>query len=61
VLGPDGRRLANVLADTQYTGADQTSTQNSLSPIWILPVPAGVTSLGAASGRIRYTINSLPC
>jgi hypothetical protein len=55
---PMGDASPGVLANTQYTGADQTSTQNGLSALSrILPVPAGLGALGAASGGIRYTIN----
>ena len=55
---PMGDGSPGVLANTQYTGADQTSTQNGLSALSrILPVPAGLGALGAASGGIRYTIN----
>ena len=55
---PMGDGSPGVLANTQYTGADQTSTQNGLSALSrIVPVPAGLAALGAASGGIRYTIN----
>lgn len=55
---PMGDGSPGVLASSQYTTTDQTSTQNGFSALSrILPVPAGVASLGAATGGIRYTIN----
>jgi hypothetical protein len=55
---PMGDGSAGVLANSQYTGADQSSTQNGLSALSrILPVPASLGALGTASGGIRYTIN----
>jgi hypothetical protein len=55
---PMGDGSPGVLANTQYTAADQTSTQNGFSALSrIFPVPSGVAALGAASGGIRYTIN----
>jgi Tol biopolymer transport system component len=55
---PMGDGTPGVLASTQYTAADQTSTQNGFSALSrIFPVPSDVASLGAAGGGIRYTIN----
>ena len=55
---PMGDGTPGVLASSQYTTTDQTSTQNGFSALSrIFPVPSGVTSLGAPSGGIRYVIN----
>ena len=55
---PMGDASPGVLANTQYTSTDQSSTQNGLSALSrILPVPASLGALGAASGGIRYVIN----
>jgi hypothetical protein len=46
-----------VLASSQYTSTDQTSTQNGFTALSrMLPVPSGVGPLGG-SGGIRYTID----
>jgi hypothetical protein len=55
---PMGDGSTGVLANTQYTSGDQTSTQNAFSALArIFPTPAGVAALGASTGGIRYTIN----
>jgi hypothetical protein len=55
---PMGDATPGVLASTQYTSTDQTSTQNGFSALSrIFPVPSGVASLDALTGGIRYTIN----
>jgi hypothetical protein len=55
---PMGDGSTGVLANTQYTSGDQTSTQNAFSALGrIFPTPAGLAALGASTGGIRYTIN----
>jgi hypothetical protein len=55
---PMGDGTTGVLASTQYTATDQTSTQNGFSALSrIFPVPSGVASLGGSIGGIRYVIN----
>ncbi len=57
---PMGDATPNVLASTQYTLSDQTSTQNGFTALSrILPVPGGVGPLGdtGGTGGIRYTID----
>jgi hypothetical protein len=54
---PMGDATAGVLASTQYTSTDQTSTQNGFSALSrIFPVPSGVSDL-AGTGGIRYVID----
>jgi hypothetical protein len=54
---PMGDATAGVLASTQYTPTDQTSTQNGFSALSrIFPVPSGVADLAGAGG-IRYVID----
>src|SRR6266516_66132 len=55
---PMGDGTPGVLANTQYTTTDQTSTQNGFSALnRIFPVPSGVDSIGGSTGGIRYVIN----
>jgi hypothetical protein len=54
---PMGDASPGVLASTQFTSTDQTSTQNGFSALSrIFPVPAGVSGLNGTGG-IRYTMN----
>jgi hypothetical protein len=54
---PMGDATTGVLASTQYTSTDQSSTQNGfLALSRIFPVPGGISGL-AGTGGIRYTIN----
>src|SRR5919204_461491 len=55
---PMGDGTPGVLANTQYTTTDQTSTQNGFSALnRIFPVPSGVDSIGGSTGGIRYVID----
>jgi TolB protein len=54
---PMGDATQGVLANTQFTSTDQTSTQNGFSALSrIFPVPGGVSPLDGTGG-IRYAID----
>jgi Tol biopolymer transport system component len=54
---PMGDATQGVLANTQFTSTDQTTTQNGFSALSrIFPVPGGVSALDGTGG-IRYTID----
>jgi hypothetical protein len=55
---PMGDATPGVLASSQYTSTDQTSTQNGFSALSrIFPVPSGVDSISGSTGGIRYVID----